>query len=60
MLVFEVNLVQWPGRTVDVQLAVADNLLDHSLLLEVLEGSSGDGAVDLHSVDEDSNGDEAV
>lgn len=37
-----------------------DNGLDLSLLLEVLEALTGQGAVDLESVDEGSDGDETV
>lgn len=39
---------------------MADDLLDDPLLLEVLEGTAGERAVDLQSVDEDGDGDEAV
>ena len=47
-------------HTVDLELAVGDNGLDLALLLEVLQASSRQRAVDLHSVDEDGNCDEAV
>lgn len=47
-------------RTVDVQLGVADNLLDLTLLLEVGKGLAGKGAVDLQAIDEGGNGDQAV
>jgi len=39
---------------------VANNLLDGTLSLEVGEGAAGEGAVDLQTIDEDGNGDEAV
>lgn len=39
---------------------MANHLLDHTLLLEVCQGFSGERAVDLQSVDEDGDGDEAV
>jgi len=48
------------GHTVDLHLAVRDNLLDLSLLLEVLEAAAGERAVDLEPVDEGSDGYEAV
>lgn len=47
-------------RTVDLHLAVADHLLDLALLLEILQALPCQGTVDLESVDEGSNGDEAV
>jgi hypothetical protein len=47
-------------RTVDAQLGVADNLPDGALLLEIVEGLSGERAVDLQTIDEGGNGDEAV
>jgi len=47
-------------RTVDGQLRVTDNLLDLALSLEVLEGFPGERAVDLETVDEGGNGDQAV
>lgn len=47
-------------RTVDAQLAVPNNLLDLALLLEVGERLPCEGAVDLQSVDEGGDGDEAV
>lgn len=37
-----------------------DNLLDDALLLQVGQTSASDGAVDLHSVDQDRDGDQAV
>lgn len=46
--------------TVDLHLAMSDDRLDHALLLEVADALAGEGAVDLHSVDQDGNGDEAV
>ena len=42
-------------RTVDLHLAVSHDLLDLSLLLEVLEAPPGEGAVDLEPVDEGGN-----
>jgi hypothetical protein len=39
---------------------MSDDRLDHALLLKVLDALAGEGAVDLHSVDQDSDGDEAV
>jgi hypothetical protein len=47
-------------HTVDLHLAVGDNRLDHALLLEVGKALAGQRAVDLHAVDEGSDGDEAV
>jgi hypothetical protein len=47
-------------RTVDGQLRVTDNLLDLTLSLEVLEGFPGERAVDLETIDEGGNGDQAV
>lgn len=47
-------------RTVDGALAVSDDLLDLSLLLKVGKRPPGEGAVDLQTVDEGGNGDEAV
>ena len=64
---FSVSHVLWdPGgscrerHTVDVAGVVANNLLDGTLSLEVGEGAAGKGAVDLQTIDEDGNGDEAV
>lgn len=37
-----------------------DNLLDDALLLQVGQTSASNGAVDLHSVDQDRDGDQAV
>jgi hypothetical protein len=48
------------GRTVDVELVVSNHLLDLTLLLEVGEGLSGEGAVDLETIDENGDGDETV
>lgn len=48
------------GHTVDLHLAVSDDGLDHALLLEVGEALSGQRTVDLHSVDEGGDGDQAV
>lgn len=47
-------------RTVDVQLGVTDNLLDLALLLEVLKSLTGEGAVDLKTVDKGGDGNETV
>jgi len=65
------DLRQYPGshsrcpsreeeHTVDLHLAVCDHLLDLSLLLEVLEALACERAVDLESVDEGGDGNEAV
>lgn len=49
------------GRhTPDVQLGVRDDLLDLAVGLELSKSLAGERAVDLQSVDEDGNGDEAV
>lgn len=56
----ELELIGRTGRTVDVQAAVSNNLLDLTLLFEVSEGLAGQAAVDLQTVDEGSDGDEAV
>lgn len=47
-------------RTVDVQAAVANNLLDLTVGLEVGEGLAGKAAVDLETVDEGGDGDQTV
>lgn len=47
-------------HTVDLHLAMSDDRLDDALLLEVVEALSCQRAVDLHSVDEGGDGDEAV
>ena len=47
-------------RTVDGQLRVADDLLDLAVRLEVLEGFPGERTVDLETIDEGGNGDQAV
>lgn len=47
-------------HTVDLHLAVGDNGLDEALLLEVVEALAGQRSVDLHSVDENSDGDQTV
>lgn len=39
---------------------MGDNGLDHALLLEIGQALAGKRAVDLHAVDEGSDGDEAV
>lgn len=49
-----------PGRTVDLHLAVSDNLLDLALLLQVLQAPAGERAVDLEPIDEGGDGDQAV
>lgn len=55
------HLIRKFGRlTVHNKSGVADNLLDGALSLEILEHLSCNGAVDLHSIDEDGDGDEAV
>jgi len=46
--------------TVDVQRAVCDNLLDDALLLQVRQTPAGNRSIDLHSVDENRDGDQAV
>lgn len=48
------------SHTVDLHLAVGDDGLDHALLLEVSKALSRQRAVDLQSVDEGGDGDEAV
>jgi len=48
------------SRTVDLHLAVGNNLLDLALLLKVLEAPASERAVDLQSVDEGRDGHEAV
>lgn len=48
------------SHTVDLHLAVRGDGLDHALLLEVEEALASQGAVDLHAVDENGDGDEAV
>ena len=48
------------GRTVDLHLAVGDNRLDQTLLLQLLDALAGERAVDLQSIDERSDGDETV
>ena len=47
-------------RTVDDALGVADDLLDLAVGLEVLEGFPGERTVDLETIDEGGNGDQAV
>ena len=47
-------------RTVDVAGVVADNLLDGTLGLEVVQGLACERAVDLQAIDEDGDGDETV
>ena len=47
-------------HTVDLHLAVSHDLLDLSLLLEVLEAPPGERAVDLEPVDEGGDGHETV
>lgn len=48
------------SHTVDLHLAVRDDGLDLSPLLEVLEALAGQRAVDLESVDKGGDGDETV
>lgn len=48
------------GHTVDLHLAVSDDGLDDALLLKVGKALAGQRTVDLHSVDEGGDGDEAV
>ena len=48
------------GHTVDLHLAVANNLLDLALLLQIREALPCQRAVDLKSVDQDGDGHEAV
>jgi hypothetical protein len=48
------------SRTVDVQLRVADDLLDLAVLLEVVEGFPCERTVDLETIDEGGDGDQAV
>ena len=47
-------------RTVDAQGAVSNNLLDDTSLLKIGQTSAGNRSVDLHSVDENRDGDQAV
>lgn len=47
-------------RTVNAELAVTDNLLDLTLLLQIVESCSCERAVNLKTIDEDGNGDETV
>lgn len=47
-------------RTVDAQLRVSNDLLDLTLLLEIGEGFPGERTVDLETIDEGGDGDEAV
>ena len=62
-----VSLVHFPAiratpdkLTVDVQRVVADDLPDHTLLLELGQRFSRERAVDFQAVDEHGDGDEAV
>ena len=48
------------GRTVDGQLRVTDNLLDLAVGLEVVEGLACERTVDLETIDEGGDGDQAV
>jgi hypothetical protein len=48
------------GRTVDLHLAVSDDGLDDTPLLEVSDALAGERAVDLETIDESGNSDEAV
>jgi len=47
-------------RTVDAQLAVAHNLLDEAPLLKVSKSLASERTVDLETVDEGSDGDQAI
>jgi hypothetical protein len=47
-------------RTVDAELGVSDNLLDLTVGLEVGKRFPGERAVDLQTIDEGGDGDEAV
>lgn len=48
------------AHTVDLHLAMRGNGLDQALLLEVINASAGERAVDLHAVDENSDGNETI
>lgn len=48
------------SHTVDLHLAVRGDGLDQALLLEVGDALAGQRAVDLHAVDENSDGNQAV
>lgn len=47
-------------HTVDVQLGVSNNLLDLAVRLEISKGFPCERTVDFQTIDEGSNGDEAV
>ena len=47
-------------RTVDAEVVVADDLLDHSPLLEISQSLAGQATVDLETVDKGGDGDETV
>lgn len=47
-------------RTVNVTPGMAHNLLDRSLLLQILERLAGQRAIDFQTIDKDGDGDEAV
>ena len=49
-----------PKHTVDLHLAVRDDGLDLALLLQILQALAGQRTIDLESVDEGSDGHEAV
>lgn len=48
------------SHTVDLHLAVRGNGLDQALLLEIINASAGERTVDLHAVDENSDGNETI
>lgn len=48
------------SHTVDLHLAVCGDRLDHALLLEVTDALASQRTVDLHAVDENGDGNEAV
>lgn len=56
----EIETFDWGQRTVDVHLGVANDLLDLSLLLEVVQSLASQAAVDLEAVDEGGDGHQAV
>lgn len=57
VVVFSVSMDRMGGRTVNAQLAVVNDLLDLSLLLQVCQTSPCERSVDLESVDEGGNSD---
>ena len=60
VLVYSCIVLSGIQRTVDVAGVVADNLLDGTLGLEVVQGLACERAVDLQAIDEDGDGDETV